>query len=166
MTIPFHMPETWVAIAFLIFILVSARKLWKLITSLLDNKIIEIKKDLSEAHRLSNEAQALLNIQNKKLHKLEEEKNKLLQEAKEEIKQITERNKEKINLDIENFKSLSQKKIQRTEKEAIKSVQKSLTEISLKVSKKVINDSLDRKSLSELQNSSIESLKSELNHKN
>lgn len=166
MNISFEMPETWVAIAFIIFLILSGKKVWKLITSLLDKKIAEIKKELSESHRLSNEAQAILNVQNKKLSKLEEEKNRLLQEAEDKILQISEKNKKRIMLDIESFKSLSHKKIRRTEEEAVKSVQKVLTEISLKAAEKVINNALDKDSLNEFQRNSIKNLKSELNLKN
>ena len=49
-------PETWVAVAFLLFVAVLGRLLWARITALLDKRSRDIAHSLSEAERLRAEA--------------------------------------------------------------------------------------------------------------
>jgi F-type H+-transporting ATPase subunit b len=53
-------PRTWVGVAFVIFFVIFGRKLWGILTSILDKRAVEIRAELDEAARLRREAEALL----------------------------------------------------------------------------------------------------------
>ncbi len=53
-------PETWVAVAVLIFIVLFGRKFWAATTKALDRRSAGIRADLDEAARLRAEAEAML----------------------------------------------------------------------------------------------------------
>ena len=53
-------PETWIAAAFIVFIVLVSRPIGKAIGKVLDERSAKIKSDLDEARRLRDEAQALL----------------------------------------------------------------------------------------------------------
>lgn len=56
----FANPRTWIGLAFVIFYLIFGRKLWAVITSMLDKRAADIQAELNEAQRLRAEAEAML----------------------------------------------------------------------------------------------------------
>lgn len=56
----FGNPHTWVGIAFFIFFLIFGRKLWAVVTGILDKRALQIRAELDEAARLRREAEAML----------------------------------------------------------------------------------------------------------
>ncbi len=60
-------PTFWVAISFVIFVLLAAKPAWKFITSALDAKIEEIREKIEEATKLREEAQEMLAEYKRKL---------------------------------------------------------------------------------------------------
>ena len=53
-------PRFWVGAAFVIFFLIFGRKLWSILTAMLDKRALQIRAELDEAARLRSEAEALL----------------------------------------------------------------------------------------------------------
>jgi F-type H+-transporting ATPase subunit b len=53
-------PKFWVAISFLIFVVLVGKLAWKRITSMLDGRAERIRSELDEAKRLRAEAEAML----------------------------------------------------------------------------------------------------------
>ena len=56
----FSDPQFWVAVAFILFILVTFNPIRKILVKSLDTKIDDIKKSIDEAEQLKNEAQVTL----------------------------------------------------------------------------------------------------------
>ncbi len=56
----FANPRAWVAIAFVIFFVLFGKKLWTVLTGLLDKRADKIRQELAEAQRLRVEAEAML----------------------------------------------------------------------------------------------------------
>ena len=70
----FHEAETWVAIAFLVFVaLLAYLGVHKQIVAALDNRANKIKAELDEAKKLKDEAMALLTQYQKKRQEAETE---------------------------------------------------------------------------------------------
>ncbi|MCX8516163.1 MAG: F0F1 ATP synthase subunit B, partial [Alphaproteobacteria bacterium] len=61
-------PAFWVAVSFTIFVLLAVWRGRKAITTMLDNNIANIKKELSQAEQLKKEAMALHEAAIKKLN--------------------------------------------------------------------------------------------------
>jgi F-type H+-transporting ATPase subunit b len=56
----FAEPRNWVALSFVLFFVLVGRTLWGVITGLLDRRIAEVGRELEEARRLRQEAEAML----------------------------------------------------------------------------------------------------------
>ena len=56
----FAEPPNWVAFAFIVFFLLLGRRLWSVVTGLLDARTEAVRAELAEAKRLREEAEALL----------------------------------------------------------------------------------------------------------
>lgn len=56
----FAEPRSWVAIAFVIFFLITGKMIWKALTGMLDKRADKIRAELAEAERLRAEAETML----------------------------------------------------------------------------------------------------------
>ncbi len=96
-------PTLWVAISFIIFVILVFKPLKNMILTSLDSKIAELKSQLEESKKLKEDAERLLIQQNKKYKETLIKIKKLNENAIYESKII----KKKIEVDIKN--SLSRK---------------------------------------------------------
>ena len=128
----------WVAIAFLIFVVLSFKKAKKVLIESLDKRINEIKKTVNEAKELKKEAENNLNEAKKNLKKMIDDKKRIINEASEEAKNLENRllNEEKIY--SERFKKRIDDRIEQAKKQAIDDIK----EIALDISIKSIKDFL------------------------
>ena len=81
-------PSLWVAISFVIFVIVFARPVWKFATIALDKRIKEIKDSIDEATKLREEAQDLLASNKRKVVAVEKEVDDIVNKAREEAENI------------------------------------------------------------------------------
>ena len=88
----------WVAISFIIFIILVFKPLKKMMLTSLDNKILELKSQLEESRKLKDDAEKLFAEQNKKYEETLIKIKKLNEDAIYESKII----KKKFEEDIKN----------------------------------------------------------------
>ena len=150
----------WVAISFIIFIILVFKPLKKMMLTSLDNKILELKSHLEESKKLKEDAEKLFAEQNKKYEETLIKIKKLNEDAIYESKII----KKKIEEDIKNtllrkdkgFKQLSAQmelKVREDLKNEI--IKKTLHYTEFKIKKKLKkshNSKLINESLSKLTN--------------
>ena len=150
----------WVAISFIIFIILVFKPLKKMMLTSLDNKILELKSQLEESKKLKEDAEKLFAEQNKKYEETLIKIKKLNEDAIYESKII----KKKIEEDIKNtllrkdkgFKQLSAQmelKVREDLKNEI--IKKTLHYTEFKIKKKLKkshNSKLISESLSKLTN--------------
>ena len=150
----------WVAISFIIFIILVFKPLKKMMLTSLDNKILELKSQLEESRKLKDDAEKLFAEQNKKYEETLIKIKKLNEDAIYESKII----KKKIEEDIKNtllrkdkgFKQLSEQmelKVREDLKNEI--IKKTLHYTEFKIKKKLKkshNSKLISESLSKLTN--------------
>lgn len=55
----FAEPRNWVALAFVVFFVLFGKKLWGALAGMLDNRAVQIRRELEEAARLREEAEAM-----------------------------------------------------------------------------------------------------------
>ena len=77
-------PETWVLVAFVIFVALVSKKAWSFITTSLDERGRRIGAELEEAARLREDAQSLLSEYQRDHRGLEQEIARTLERAREE----------------------------------------------------------------------------------
>jgi len=80
----------WVAISFFIFLVLIFKPIKSQISSALDQKINELKSQITEAENLKKEAEDLLILQQKKLSENEEKIKKLKKETDNQVLKINE----------------------------------------------------------------------------
>ena len=155
--------EFFVAISFIIFVgIILILRLPRRILNILDERSLNIQKELEQARSLREEAQKILAKEKKKLEEADVEIVNLLKNAEEHTK-IFKANAEKLlSEDIERKKKQSELKIKQVESDAIKEVKLKATELSLEIAKAYIKQNFDGKMSSEIFEESIKDLKKNL----
>ncbi|MEE3295488.1 MAG: hypothetical protein VX215_05700 [Pseudomonadota bacterium] len=155
--------EFFVAISFIIFVgLILFLHLPRRILNILDERSLNIQKELEQARDLREEAQIILAKEKKKLEEADTEIVNLLKNAEEHTK-IFKANAEKLLAEnIERKKKQSELKIKQAESDAIKEVKLKATELSLEIAKAYIKQNIDSKTSSEIFEESIKDLKKNL----
>lgn len=155
--------EFFVAISFIIFVgLILILRLPRRILNVLDERSLNIQKELEQARNLREEAQKILAKEKKKLEGADVEIVNLLKNAEEHAK-IFKANAEKLLVeDIERKKKKSEVMIKQAESDAIKEVKLKATELSLEIAKAYIKQNFDSKMSSEIFEESIKDLKKNL----
>ena len=155
--------EFFVAISFIIFVgLVLFLGLPRRILNVLDERSLNIQKELEQARDLREEAQKILAKEKKKLEEADTEIVNLLKKAEEHTK-IFKANAEKLLAEnIERKKKQLELKIKQAESDAIKEVKLKATELSLKIAKTYIKQNFDSETSSEIFKESIKDLKKNL----
>ncbi|MDC1034963.1 hypothetical protein OAQ98_00620 [Alphaproteobacteria bacterium] len=156
-----YLDETaWVAIAFILFIILVWKKGSQAITSLLDNRSLLIKNELDQAKSLKEEALEELRQSLHTQKNISEEADKILKEAKENAKRIIEEAKIKSSEIIKRKEDQAEQKILALENDAINNIKKITGNIIIESSKIYINDKIDKEENSKLITKSSSEIKS------
>ena len=156
-----YLDETaWVAIAFILFIILVWKKGSQAIISLLDNRSLLIKNELDQAKSLKEEALEELRQSLQTQKNISEEADKILKEAKENAKRIIEEAKIKSSEIIKRKEDQAEQKILALENDAINNIKKITGNIIIESSKIYINDKIDKEENSKLITKSSSEIKS------
>lgn len=163
-----HSESFWVAIAFLIFVILSFKKIKKILIESLDKQINEIKNRIIDIKKIKQEAENNLNEAKKNLKKITNEKKIIINEANKESKILQSKllNEEKIS--NERFKKKITDRIEQSRNQVISDLKKNALMVSVKSLLKLLKskknkneDDLIAKSITKLFNKEKE-LKKEL----
>tara|TARA_Y100000996_G_scaffold413502_1_gene401892 strand:- start:953 stop:1450 length:498 start_codon:yes stop_codon:yes gene_type:complete len=153
----------WVAVSFVIFILVLVYfKIPQKINELLSNMIIEIKNEINESEKLRADSSALLQKAQEKLSTTNEESKKILENAKSDADKLIIEMNEKFHKSSEIRKNNAQKKISQMKEMAIKEIKDTSIKLAMDSVKKAISTSVDRSKLDGLFEKNLEETKAEL----
>ena len=158
-----YLDETaWVAIAFVIFIILIWKKASSSITSMLDNRSLLIENELNEAKSLKEEALEELrnSLQNQK--NISDESENIIKEAKETAKKIHEEALLKSSEIVKRRENQALQKIAALETEAIKNIKKITGSIVIDSTKVFLESNLDNKENIKLISKSSNQIKSRL----
>lgn len=151
----FQQAETWVAIAFVLFIILIIRLGWKRIVSLLDGRAKQIEQELDEARNLREEAQSLLADYQRKKRDAEKESLEIISFAKKEAEDLIKETKVKLAENLERRSNIVNEKIERAYAKAIQNAQESAAEIAISSAKNIIKINIDESKSQEITNNSI-----------
>jgi len=82
-------PEFWVAVAFVILVVLAGRAVLRIVTAGLDSRADAIRARVNEAEKLREEAQELLASYQRKQREAAEETARLLERAREEAAKLS-----------------------------------------------------------------------------
>jgi len=150
----------WVAIAFVLFIILVWKKGSQAITSMLDNRSLLIENELNQAKSLKDEALEELRQTLQIQKNISEEADNIIKEAKENAKKIIEEAKVKSSEIIKRKEVQANQKILALETEAINNIKKISSNIIIESSKTYINQKLNAKEKANLITKSSNEIKS------
>jgi len=156
---PLENPVFWVGVAFFAFVgLIIWQKVPKMIGAALDKRADGISHQLEEAHRLREEAQALLSEYQRKQRDAEKEAAQIIEQAHEDAERVRTEAQAALKASIERRTSAAQDKIAQAETAAVKEVQSVAVTVATEVARKLIGEQLDEARSGELVDRSISDL--------
>ena len=156
----------WVAISFLLFILLLLYfKIPSKVKNILDESIIQIKNQIDESEKLKEEAKNRLAENEKKLGNAKSEIQKMISEANEQAEKNIIRTNEIFHKQSEIRKKNIEEKIKQLKKQAIKDIKNVSVLIAFESINNLMINSLDKSKLDKIFNQSIEETKLALQKK-
>ena len=156
----------WVPISFFIFIGIFINfKIPQKVKTILEQNILDIKNQISEAEKLKEDAKNILIDHEKKISNSKNEVKEMLDKANDEAeKNVIRINKDFHNL-MENRKKNAEERIRQLKNQAEKDIKNASVKIAIESVEKLIKNSLDKSKLDKIYSSSIEETKLALKKK-
>jgi len=155
-------PRTWVGVAFVIFFLIFGRKIWNVLTTLLDNRATAIRAELDEAARLRQEAEALLAEARLQRETALRDAEAMLTQAREEASRVAEAARTAASAAGTRRERLAIDRIAAAEKAAVSDVRLAAADIAARAAEVVIKREFNADADSRLIDQSIQGLPSAL----
>lgn len=138
-------PTFWVAVSFVLFIVLIAKMVWQKATAGLDARAEEIRRRLEEAQNLREEAQAAkANYQRLQRDALKEAE-AILAHAREEAKRMREDAAGKLENALARREQLAIEKIAAAETKALQDVREQMVDLAVAATRQLIVSNIDDK---------------------
>ena len=139
-------PETWVAVAFIIFIAAFAKPILKAMNKGLDDRGARIKANLDEARRLREEAEALLSEYQAKQKSAAKEAADLLARARDEVETLRKDAAANLEAMLKRRERMALDKIAQAEAQALADVRNEAVDLAVAAATQILTRhlSLDR----------------------
>ena len=135
------------------------------VKTILEQNILDIKNQISEAEKLKEDAKNILIDHEKKISNSKNEVKEMLDKANDEAeKNVIRINKDFHNL-MENRKRNAEERIRQLKNQAEKDIKNASVKIAIESVEKLIKNSLDKSKLDKIYSSSIEETKLALKKK-
>ncbi len=158
------MAEFWVAVAFGAFLLILAYfKVPGLIAKALDDRAAAIRKELDEARRLREEAQALLADYQRKHRNAGQEAEAIVEQARHEAEAFAAETRRALAETVERRRKQAEEKIARAEAQAVEDVRAAAVDMAIAAAEKILREKAAGASGTALIDESIRTLKTRLN---
>ena len=156
----------WVAVSFLIFVLLLIYfKIPLKVKNLLDENINQIKKQVDESEKLKEEAKNRLSEYEKKMVGSKSEIRKMIKDANEKAEKNIIKSNEIFHQQMYTKKKNTDEKIKQLKSQAYKDIKNASVNIAFESVEKLLLNSLDKSKLDKIYNQSIEETKLALQKK-
>jgi F-type H+-transporting ATPase subunit b len=156
--------EFWVAVSFILFVAVMAYfGAHKFMMKGIDDRRDRIKSELDEAHRLKEEAQALLAQYERKKQEAEREAEEIVKSAMAEAERITSEAKTKMEDFVARRTKMAENKIAQAEAQAVADVRSSAAEAAVAAAQSLLSRLVKGKVADDLIAKGIEDVRGKLN---
>jgi F-type H+-transporting ATPase subunit b len=154
----------WALIALLLFLYIVFRaKLPSAVTGMLDRRAERIRKDLDEARRLREEAQALLAEYESKRRDAGKEAEEIIRRARADAEAYAADTRQKLADMVERRTRMANDRIAQAEAQAIKDVRAAATDLAVAAAERIIAAEAKGEQAARLIEDSIAGLKKRLN---
>ena len=156
----------WVTISFFIFLgILIYFKIPQKIKETLEQNILNIKNQLTEAEKLREDAKNILAEHEKKISNSKKEVKDMIDKANEDAEKNIIRTNEEFHKLMENRKKGAEDRITQLKNQAIKDIKNASVKIAIESVEKLIKNSIDKSKLDKIYSSSIEETKLALKNK-
>ena len=136
-------PELWVAVAFVLFLVLAGKPIYRAIAAQLDARAARIKAELDEAARLRDEAQQLLTEYQRKQRDAVKEAEEILAHAKDEAARLQAEATASIEATLARREKMALDKIAQAEAQAVKEVRNEAVDIAVAAAERVLAKAVD-----------------------
>jgi F-type H+-transporting ATPase subunit b len=158
------MAEFWVAVAFAAFVLLMLYyKVPGLIAKALDDRAEGIRRELDEARRLREEAQALLADYQKKHRNAGQEAEAIVDQARREAEAFAAETRKSLAETVERRRKQAEDKIARAEAQAVDDLRAAAVDMAIAAAEKILREKAAGAAGAALIDESIRTLKTRLN---
>jgi len=155
--------EFWVLISFLVFVgVILYYKVPAMVTAALDKRAADIARELDEARRLREEAQALLASYQRKQAEAMQEADAIVTQAKAEAERLAAETRANMPAQVERRTQLAQDKIAQAETQALQEVRAVAAEVAAGAAQRLIAEKVDAAKDAAIVERSIAELASKL----
>ena len=160
----FATPDFWVLVAFLLFIgLLLYYGVPRIVGKMLDDRAEAIRKNLDDARKMREDAQALLNDYQRKAAEAEAEAQKIVDQAKREGEALRTEAERKAVEAVARRVKLAEEKIARAERQAISEVRGAAVDTAITAARRLLGEKASGETGQRLIDQSISDLRSKLN---
>ncbi|HIB18899.1 MAG TPA: F0F1 ATP synthase subunit B [Alphaproteobacteria bacterium] len=154
----FENPETWVLVAFVIFVALLVKKASPVIISALDARATRIRDELEDATRLREEGQSLLAQYQHQQRGVKSEAEAMLERARRDSKLMMETATARLAEQLLQREKQARQNIARTEAQVVDQVCAAAAELAIATAEQLIIQNLDKSQAMALIDRSIEDL--------
>ena len=148
--------EFWVAMSFVLVVVVLARPIGKVLHSLLQKRGENIAERISSAATLKEDAQKLLAQYEKKYREAEQEAQEILSRSEKEINFFKKESMSKLEAEMANKERDAKARIAAAQDKAVKEISAMTSEVTIKAVKDVLRRQLTEKEIDRLIDESID----------
>ncbi len=132
----------WVAIALFILIGLLWRPVGRAMAGILDGRSEKIGRELEEAVRLREEAQALLAAHQKKYRAMTDEAESILHQAREEAKTMQKQAQEVLKQALATRMEQAERRMDQEEQKALQEIQRQVVAVAVAAAAKILTEHL------------------------
>ncbi len=155
--------DIWVAVSFIVFLLVAFKLGRKSVVDGLDSRINDVKNEIETAERLRVEAQELLAQYQRKQRDAEQEAGEIINRAQEQANRMAENSKTELQETMTRREEQLTVRLKRLEENAIAEIQSRAADLAVAATTEMIAQTLDEKSNATLNDQTISDLPKNLN---
>ena len=160
----FLQAETWVAVAFLVFVgMLAYLGVHRQIIAALDNRAGKIKAELDEARRLKDEAMALLTQYQRKRQEAETEAASIITGAKAEAERLSAEAKVKAEEFVAHRTKMAEQKIAQAEAQAVADVRAAAADAAVAAAEKILAEQAKGDVANQLVAKGVEDVRNKMN---
>lgn len=160
---PFYLePEFWVAVAFVLLMVLAAKPIALKVGAALDERSEAIRKQIDEARRLRDEAQELLASYQRKQHEAVREVDGIVEQAKRESERLVSRARDDLDRSLKRREQLALDRIGQAEIKAVDEVTALAVDVALEATRRVLAERVKGAKADALIDDSIKGLADKL----
>ncbi len=151
-------PVFWVAVSFVLVVVLLARPIGKAAKKMLQNRVDNIVNKINDAANLKDDAQKLLAEYERKFVHADEEAQEILQKSAKEIELLKKESLEKLKLEMSAKEKEAEERLKASQTEVMNEIVTMTSEVTFKTLKQVLAEKLNDKMQDELIEKSINSI--------